>query len=48
MSETPESQAEQSSDDWLEGATLEFAGEFGESLDTPLEGIDFDDSDLVS
>jgi hypothetical protein len=48
MSETPESQSEESGSDWLEGATLEFAGEFGESLETPLEGIEFDDSDLVS
>jgi hypothetical protein len=48
MSEAPESQSEQSGDDWLEGATLEFAGEFGESFDTPLEGIDFDDTELVS
>jgi hypothetical protein len=47
MSEAPESQAEQS-DDWLEGATIEFASEFGESLDVPLEGIEFDDSDYVA
>jgi hypothetical protein len=47
MSETPESQSEQGGD-WLEGATLEFAGEFGESLDMPLEGIEFDDTEYVS
>jgi hypothetical protein len=48
MSEAPESQSEQSGDDWLEGATIEFAGEFGESVDVPLEGIEFDDSDYVA